>query len=356
MARKRFLAVAQKLAQLLLLVMIVGLPLGTAHAEDPPAAPPVDAPPPRDPSVLVRLVRSDVVQQELKLGSEEKPAIDKLVDEVEYPLFQLRDLPAEARRERIEKLADQIETVVAETLTAPQQQRLFEIVLRAHGWPALLAPQQAAAMKLSDKQIGRIREILGESVKSSQKLTTSAEEQIMKLLSDEQKSELARLAGAPFDFSRVPQVACRAPELREVTDWVNTKPLSLEALRGRVVALHFFAFGCSNCVNNQPHYKAWCERYAGKDVTVLGIHTPETARERDVANLRADVAARQLTYPIAVDAKNGNWNAWANHMWPSVYLIDKRGYVRYWWYGELNWQGAKGEEFMRQRIDELLAE
>lgn len=61
-------------------------------------------------------------------------------------------------------------------------------------------------------------------------------------------------------------------------------------------------------------------------------------------------------YPVAVDAAAENWKAWGNHLWPSVYLVDKEGRVRYWWYGELNWQGARGEEIMRKRIEELLAE
>ena len=345
-------------AWLILAVVVTSFAGSATLAADDPAPAPAEKPqpPPRDPSVLIRLVRSDVVQQELKLDAAQRKAIDKLVADVDYPLFLLRDLPAEARRERIEKLADQIETTIGEALTAPARQRLFEIVLRAHGWPALLAPQQAAALELSEQQIATIREILGESATASRKLPTTAEERIMALLSDSQKSALTRLAGAPLDFSRVPQIACRAPELRDVADWLNTKPVTLASLRGRVVALHFFAFGCSNCVNNQPHYKAWHERYAGKDVTILGIHTPETAREREVANLKADVQERGIKYAIAVDANNANWNAWANHMWPSVYLVDKRGFVRYWWYGELNWQGAKGEELMRQRLDQLLAE
>lgn len=63
-----------------------------------------------------------------------------------------------------------------------------------------------------------------------------------------------------------------------------------------------------------------------------------------------------MRYPVAVDPDKKTWNAWANNMWPSVYLIDKRGHVRYWWYGELNWQGGDGEKFMRGKIEELLAE
>jgi hypothetical protein len=89
---------------------------------------------------------------------------------------------------------------------------------------------------------------------------------------------------------------------------------------------------------------------------VLGIHTPELSRERDVRLVRSEAESADLRFPILIDNDRRNWDAWGNSMWPSVYLIDKRGDVRYWWYGELNWQGADGEQRLRQRIEELLAE
>jgi len=89
---------------------------------------------------------------------------------------------------------------------------------------------------------------------------------------------------------------------------------------------------------------------------VIGVHTPETDAERDVDNLRNHVREVGMAYPVAVDNASENWSAWNNNMWPSVYLVDRRGHLRYWWYGELNWEGAKGEEFLRQKIEELLAE
>lgn len=73
-------------------------------------------------------------------------------------------------------------------------------------------------------------------------------------------------------------------------------------------------------------------------------------------NVRKKAAEDGLVFPIAVDNGMKNWNAWSNSMWPSVYLVDKQGRVRYWWYGELNWQGAEGDKYMREKIDELLAE
>jgi len=317
---------------------------------------PAEGAPLRDPSMLVRLVRSQALQDDLQLKREARQAIADLVAEVEYPLFQIRDYPAERKRDTLNQLSDKVENSLREKLTETEHARLKEIVLRAHGWPALLTPSRAEALRLTEAQISQIQQALSEPAPAEKEKATPVDARIQKLLTADQKSALAALVGKSFDFSKVPQLAAPAPELRDVTDWVNTQPLKLSDLRGRVVALHFFAFGCSNCVNNQPHYKDWHKRYAGKDVTVLGIHTPETARERDVENLRADAKTRGLEYPIAVDGKASNWTAWSNHMWPSVYLIDRRGYVRYWWYGELNWQGAEGEAWMRSRIDELLAE
>jgi peroxiredoxin len=89
---------------------------------------------------------------------------------------------------------------------------------------------------------------------------------------------------------------------------------------------------------------------------LLGLHTPETSREREVENVERDARDSGLTFPILVDNERHNWDAWGNSMWPSVYLIDKQGYIRYWWYGELKWQGAEGEKQLRSRIEELIAE
>jgi len=147
-----------------------------------------------------------------------------------------------------------------------------------------------------------------------------------------------------------------APELRVVTTWVNTEPLTMKGLRGKVVVVHFWTNGCFNCVNNYPHYRAWQERYAGKDVVILGIHTPETSGEHDVERIKAQASKNGLKFPIAVDNDAENWQAWGNRYWPTVYVVDRRGVVRYGWEGELNYKGQKGEETVRKMIDALLLE
>ena len=89
---------------------------------------------------------------------------------------------------------------------------------------------------------------------------------------------------------------------------------------------------------------------------MLGVHTPETTRERDEKLVRDKVTESKFTFPVVIDNEKKNWNAWGNSMWPAVYIIDKRGRLRYWWYGELNWKEAGGQQIMAQKIKELLAE
>ena len=146
-----------------------------------------------------------------------------------------------------------------------------------------------------------------------------------------------------------------APELTGVTEWVNSKPLTLADQKGKVVILHFWTHGCVNCVNNYPHYKAWGKLYKDKDKDVVGIgvHTPEFDAEKKVEAVTAAVKKHDLPFAVAMDNDGTNWKAWNNRYWPCVYLVDKAGNVRYHWEGEL---GKDGEVAMRKRIDELLAE
>ena len=149
-----------------------------------------------------------------------------------------------------------------------------------------------------------------------------------------------------------------APELRNVTQWINSEPLTMKKLRGKVGVVDFWTNGCFNCKNNYPHYKAWQERYACKDVVILGIHTPETTGERDIERIGKQADKNGLKFPIAVDNDGANWNAWNNRVWPTVYVvIFVRGIVRYGWEGELSWRRVRpGEEKVRKLVDELLLE
>jgi peroxiredoxin len=147
-----------------------------------------------------------------------------------------------------------------------------------------------------------------------------------------------------------------APEFDGVTEWINTRPLSMKKLRGKVVIVHFWTNGCFNCKNNYTHYRSWSERYKDKDVVIVGIHTPELTEEYDIDRIKAQAAKNGLTFPIAVDNRKTNWDRWLNRCWPTVYVVDRKGVVRYGWEGELNYNGQKGEEKVRKLVDALLEE
>jgi peroxiredoxin len=151
------------------------------------------------------------------------------------------------------------------------------------------------------------------------------------------------------------EVRTTAPEFAQGTAWLQSDPLTMASLRGQVVVVHFWTFGCINCVHNYPVYKAWQRKYAGKGVTIVGIHTPEFKREADVKQIRAQAERHGLNFPIALDHDERNWKAWNNRYWPSIYLIDKKGQVRYRWEGELHLDSVEGRQFS-SRIDELQAE
>ncbi len=96
--------------------------------------------------------------------------------------------------------------------------------------------------------------------------------------------------------------------------------------------------------------------FADEEFEIIGIHTPETEAEHVVDNLATAMKQAELNFPIVVDNDRKNWIAWGNTMWPTVYLIDKEGYVRTWWMGELDWKGAGKQEVMKKHIRSLLAE
>ncbi len=126
----------------------------------------------------------------------------------------------------------------------------------------------------------------------------------------------------------------RLPPFEGATGWLNSRPLTPEGLRGRVVAVQFWTYTCINWLRTLPYVREWDAKYQGHGLTVVGVHTPEFGFERDVDNIVT--AARDLTvkYPIAVDSNYGMWRAFANHYWPALYIADAQGQTRYHHFGE----------------------
>ena len=140
-----------------------------------------------------------------------------------------------------------------------------------------------------------------------------------------------------------------APPLRG-EPWLNSEPLPMASLRGKVVLVEFWTFACSNCQNVEPHVKAWHAKYQAAGLTVIGVHCPEFDRERQLANLRGYLREHDITYPVLVDNDFRTWRAYGNRYWPAMYLIDKRGRIRHVAIGE------GGYDATEAKIRALLAE
>jgi len=141
-----------------------------------------------------------------------------------------------------------------------------------------------------------------------------------------------------------------APELNNQV-WLNTdQPLRLEDLRGKVVLLDMWTFGCINCRHVIPSLRGWYQSYGDKGLVVIGNHYPEFGYEADLDNLKQALVDLDVPYPVAQDNQGETWRAYKNRYWPALYLIDKRGHIRYRHIGE----GAYAET--EAAIQTLLAE
>jgi len=147
---------------------------------------------------------------------------------------------------------------------------------------------------------------------------------------------------------RVEKGKVRAPEIGRV--WLNSAPLSFRQLRGRAVLVDFWDYTCVNCIRTLPYVQAWYERYRDKGLTAIGVHTPEFTFAQYESNVERGIREFGLTYPIVIDSDREIWKAFANRYWPTKYLLDKDGYLRYGHFGE----GAYAET--EHVIQELLRE
>jgi cytochrome c biogenesis protein CcdA/thiol-disulfide isomerase/thioredoxin len=140
------------------------------------------------------------------------------------------------------------------------------------------------------------------------------------------------------------------PELSGGTAWLNSPPLTRASLKGKVVLIDFWTFGCYNCRNALPYVKAYYSKYKDRGFVVIGVHTPEFPYEKDRKNVERALAELGIEYPVVMDNDYRIWNAFHNQYWPAAYYVDANGEVRYHHFGE-----GRYEE-QEQVIEELLEE
>jgi len=133
-------------------------------------------------------------------------------------------------------------------------------------------------------------------------------------------------------------------------EWLNSKPLSAEELRGKVVLVDFWTYSCINCIRTIPYVRAWAEKYRDQGLVVIGVHSPEFAFEKRVDNVRQAIDKFQIGYPVAIDNDFKIWRSFANNYWPAHYFIDAKGQIRHTQFGEGDYEQSE------RVIQDLLAE
>lgn len=325
------------------------------------------------PQNLLKLVHTPEIQKELELEGESlKSFLTELV-KIDGPWWRARIKPEDEQRKIIAKQEQLLIELLRKSVASEKLERLKQIELQSQGTRIFARPDVAKAISLTGAQKSRLSELYSATDKAAKKLQgakaqdkdvlaevqaakDSESKGVVETLTSQQKVAFSKLMGTPFDTMQLARIYPLAPELIDSGYWAGASATKLADHRGKVVLLHFYAFQCHNCVANFVHYTRWHEQLSKRGVSVIGIQTPETPSERDVNQVQKAAKDKGFKFPVLIDIKSANWDAWSNTMWPTVYVIDKNGYVRFWWQGELNWQGATVDKTIEKLVDDLLAE
>jgi cytochrome c biogenesis protein CcdA/thiol-disulfide isomerase/thioredoxin len=139
---------------------------------------------------------------------------------------------------------------------------------------------------------------------------------------------------APLHLQHGLAIPYKAPEFAGITTWLNSPPLTMRALRGKVVLVDFWTYSCINCIRTLPYITAWDRKYRDQGLVIVGVHSPEFEFEKNIANVRAAIARYGIRYPVAMDNTLSTWVNFNNEYWPAHYLIDRQGRVVYTHFGE----------------------
>lgn len=349
-------------------LVLLLIPLPTAFAQAAMTYAPLSPDQTLVAQTLLSLFHDPLVLKELSISKAQFEDIRPALQQIDGPWWRARIRSAPEQRQITAAQEAQLMDLLRDRFGETTANRLRQLELLGQGSRCLIRPEVVQFLRLSAAQVQELEQAFqktdqlavkasaasGTEASAAQAELQKAKAQELKLarstLNADQQRLLSLAIGKPFDTTQVQRIYPLAPELIDSGSWVGSA-VTLEQQRGKVVLLHFYAFQCHNCIANYNIYNRWRQELADKGVVVIGIQTPETAAERNFEKVTRAAKNDGFQFPVLVDLKSENWTAWSNTMWPTVYVIDKSGFVRMWWQGELNWQGATGD----QKIEDLVA-
>lgn len=344
-----------------------------AEALELRALPPTET---RVPRALLKLARSIEGQKEMGVTPAQTTSLDALIRELDgdwatnHPPGEVEQHPVMARLE--ERLA----TGLRKQLGDSALQRLRQLELQAQGGRALLREEVARFLDLTPEQQRKLTALAAQTdqialqagktvqagtpdtalFESWKRLRAAEDVAAPRLLTAEQSNRWRDAVGRRMDTARFQRTQPMVPEFPPGTVWIDDKSTSMARLRGKVVLVHFYAFQCHNCQANFRTYNRWVKSLRDLGVELVGIQTPETEAEKDRDRVTEAAHRCEFGFPVQLDLDNRSWKAWGNSIWPTIYVVDQRGYLRYAWVGELYWQGARGDQAIEGWVRRLLAE
>lgn len=328
----------------------------------------------RVPQTLLAIAHSEEGQRELGVQAETEAGFDEVLRKAAAGWMRWRNQPDPEQREAIARAETAVVGEVRRRWGGAAVARLRQLELQGQGARALLRAEVAdhltitaaqrvkldALFERSDQALGQVRAV-GAAGRAQRQAAMTRIRQIeseaaRQVLSAGQQSRWLECLGEVRDTSAFERVLPMAPELVDSGVWVDgERKARMANLRGKVVLLHFYAFQCHNCHANFAIYNRWHQTVRDQGIEVVGVQTPETDDERDAGKVVAAAKKAGFEFPVLVDLKSANWDAWGTTMWPTVYVIDRRGYVRHWWMGELRWKGAQGDQEIERLAKRLAA-
>jgi peroxiredoxin len=330
----------------------------------------------RIPRQFLMMAHSEEAQRELGIRGKDRAAFDDFLRSIDGDWVRYHRHPEPVLRPHLDRAEAALEKHLAKVYGDKAVDRLHQLELQAQGTRAFLRQDIAAYLELTREQSGRLDLLFAKTeelrnaalstnpqdpaavaaVTTFQRAKQSENALALQVLTPEQNRRWTAVQGQKRDVTAFNRVNAMASDFVDSGKWFNGPPVRLSDLRGAVVVVHFYAFQCHNCQANFGIYNRWYRTLREKGVHLIGVQSPETSAERDADLVGKAVTKDGFQFPVLFDADSRTWNAWGTTMWPTVYVIDKRGYLRNWWLGELNWQGAQGDKVLERVIDRLRAE
>ena len=353
------------------LVLLSSLPLS---ADEPLKRRPLPAQDHRIPRTLFPLIHSAEAQRELGIQGRDLDPLETVLRNIDVEWLRVRNKTEAEIHPILDRGTEAVLNHLRERHGEAAVARLHQLELQAQSVRALLRAELIDALELTTVQVrdlGRLFDATDDlrrrarllvrpptppNLAPYQKALASERITAERMLTADQIQRWNSLLGPKQNMATFERVHPLAPAALESGAWLNGTNASLAALRGRVIIVHFYAFQDAASRSAGQACNRWHRTFANNGLSVIGIQSPKTDYERDYARTALTALRDRFQFPVLFDADKANWDAWGNDTWPTLFVVDRRGYIRGWWSGSLQNSNAGGETQIEQMLRRLLAE